>query len=65
MQNNNMESSEQTSQRITIGTQGNEDDIVGNTGSHHKKGGKDDIHIPNQDKSSATNQERSEKGQQE
>ena len=63
MENNKIETSEQTSQRITIGTQGNQDNVAGNTGSHHKQGGKDDIHIPNQDQSSATNQEKERSNQ--
>lgn len=67
MKNKNVEESQQQSQGVTIGTQGNEDITIpqGTKGSHRSKGGEDDRSIPNQDRSSATNQERGGSGQEE
>ena len=62
MANDKIEGSQQQSQGITIGTQGNQDITIpqGTKGSHHKQGGEDDRHIPNQDRSSATNAEKND-----
>ncbi len=62
MASKNIQESQQQGQGITIGTQGNEDQPtpLGDDLSYHKRGGQDDRHIPNQDKSSATNQRRAE-----
>ena len=58
----NIEDSQQQSQGITIGTQGNEDKPIpqGARGSHRSKEEPEDRHIPNQDRSSASNQKDSE-----
>lgn len=55
--------SEQASQGFTIGTQGNQGGVMpeGDKGTHHKQPAKDDRHIPNQERSSATNKERQDK----
>jgi hypothetical protein len=57
----NIEESQQQSQGITIGNQGNEDMITpeGTKSGHQQKEGTDDRHIPNQEKSSAANQQKS------
>lgn len=57
----NIQESQQQGQGITIGTQGNEDQPtpLGNDLHQHQKKEKGDRHIPNQDRSSAANQERS------
>ena len=63
MAKNNLQESEQQGQGITIGTQGNSDMGIpgpGAKGSHHSKETHDDKHIPNQERSSAGNQERGE-----
>ena len=56
----NIEESQQQSQGITIGNQGNEDITIpqGTKGSHRPKEGTDDRSIPNQERSSASNNER-------
>lgn len=56
----NINTSEQQSQNVTIGTQGNNDQVTP-LGEMHpdSKRGDADRHIPNQDRSSAANQERS------
>ena len=61
MASKDIESSQQQKQNVTIGTQGNEDQPtpLGDDMHHHKDSSKDDRHIPNQDKSSASGQERS------
>ncbi len=58
MASKNIQESQQESQDVTIGTQGNEDQRTpqGEGISNPQKSGHDDRHIPNQDKSSATNQ---------
>lgn len=62
MPKNDLQESQQQGQGITIGTQGNEDqptplgdDLHGST-----KGGHEDRHIANQDRSSASNLKRAE-----
>jgi hypothetical protein len=64
MASKNIQESQQQGQGITIGTQGNEDQPtpMGDDLSYQRSGGKDDRSIPNQDKSSATNQRRAESG---
>jgi hypothetical protein len=61
MAKSNIQESQQQGQGITIGTQGNEDQPtpLGDDLHHHQKNQQGDRHIPNQDRSSATNQERS------
>ena len=63
MANHQNKESQQESQAITIGTQGNQDITVpqGTKGSHRSKEGLDDRHIPNQDHSSAANQEKADR----
>jgi hypothetical protein len=57
----NIQESQQQGQGITIGTQGNKDQPTPlGDDLHHQKEGRGDRHIPNQDRSSATNQERSD-----
>lgn len=58
-----IQESQQQGQGITIGTQGNEDQPtpMGND-LHQQPIGNEDRHIPNQDRSSATNQERDSSG---
>ena len=62
MANNKIEESQQQSQGVALGTQGNQDIKIpqGTKGSHKPKGGEDNRSIPNQDRSSASNQERKE-----
>ncbi|HVF82183.1 MAG TPA: hypothetical protein VM884_09625 [Flavisolibacter sp.] len=62
MASKDIEESQQQSQGITIGTQGNEDmPVVGAThGSHEPKNHPVDLHIPNQQNSSATNKQKAE-----
>lgn len=58
MANKNIEESQQSSQGITIGAQGNQGGAMpeGAKGTHHPKGGPDDRHIPDQERSSAANE---------
>ncbi|HEY1112254.1 MAG TPA: hypothetical protein VGE66_01790 [Chitinophagaceae bacterium] len=60
MAKNKIEESQQQSQGVSIGTQGNEDITIpqGTKGSHRSKEGPEDRHIPNQDRSSASHTER-------
>jgi hypothetical protein len=60
----NIQESQQQGQGVTIGTQGNEDQPtpLGDDLHHRQKEGQEDRHIPNQDRSSATNQERASSG---
>jgi hypothetical protein len=60
MANKDIKESQQESQGVTLGTSGNPDMTIpqGTKGSHHKKEGHDDRHIPNQDRSSASNQKK-------
>ena len=60
MANKDIKESQQSSQGIALGTQGNQAGSVpdGLKGPHDKQGGQQDTSIPNQDRSSATNQER-------
>lgn len=61
MAKNNIEGSQQQGQGITIGTQGNNDMIIpgpATHGPHEKEQGKEDRQIPNQDRSSAANQQK-------
>lgn len=60
MANNKVGEGQQKAQPITIGTQGNQDTTTpqGNQGNFQTKEGQEDRHIPNQDRSSATNAER-------
>jgi hypothetical protein len=57
MAKNKIEESQQQSQGVAIGTQGNQDVTIphGTKGSHRSKEGPDDRHIPNQERSSAAN----------
>jgi hypothetical protein len=52
--------SQQASQGFTIGNQGNQGGAMteGAKGSHHPKHTTEDKHIPNQERSSATNEEK-------
>lgn len=61
MASKDIHESQQQSQNVTIGTQGNEDQKTpeGEGLNAERPGGPNDRHIPNQDKSSATNQQRS------
>ena len=66
MANNKIEGSQQQGQGITIGTQGNNDMIIpgpATHGPHEKPEGKENLSIPNQDRSSATNQRKEQEGQ--
>ena len=58
MAKSNIQESQQQGQGITIGTQGNEDQPTpqGDDLHYQQRGGQDDRHIPNQEKSSASNQ---------
>lgn len=57
MAKNKIEESQQQSQWVALGTQGNQDITIpqGTKGSHRSKEGQDDRQIPNQERSSATN----------
>lgn len=60
MGNSNVGGSQQQGQGVTIGTQGNEDMKIPGSAPHgpnEKQGGPEDRTIPNQDKSSKTNEE--------
>ncbi|MDQ3278835.1 MAG: hypothetical protein M3Q06_10950 [Bacteroidota bacterium] len=60
MASKNIQESQQQGQGVTIGTQGNEDQPTPlGDDLHYQKSGQNDRHIPNQEKSSASNQERS------
>jgi len=61
MADKNIERSQDDTQGIAVG-QSNEDQTmpVGAKGSHEPKNRTNDIHIPNQDRSSASNQDKSE-----
>jgi hypothetical protein len=60
MAKNPIEESQQESQGITLGSQGHNDLGMtdGAKGSHQPKNGPEDRHIPNQDRSSASNMEK-------
>lgn len=60
MAKNKIEESQQQSQGVAIGTQGNQDITIpqGTKGTHKRKEGPEDRQIPNQDRSSASNSER-------
>ena len=63
MAKNDIEGSQQQGQGITIGTQGNNDMVIPGPATHgpnEKPEGKEDRTIPNQDRSSATNADRSD-----
>ena len=62
MANKNIEESQQQSQGVTLGTQGNQDITIpqGTKGSHHQKQEQEDRSIPNQENSSASNREKNE-----
>ncbi|MBD0298562.1 MAG: hypothetical protein ICV84_25740 [Flavisolibacter sp.] len=62
MANNKIEESQQQSQGVALGTQGNQDIKIpqGTKGSHRNKDGPEDHSIPNQEHSSAANQEKAE-----
>jgi hypothetical protein len=64
MAKNKIEESQQQSQGVTLGTQGNQDITIpqGTKGPHRKNESVDDRNIPNQDRSSARNQEDAEAG---
>ena len=55
--------SQQASQGITIGNSGNQGGAMpeGAKGTHHKQHSKDDKHIPNQERSSSGNRNKSER----
>ena len=65
MANNKIEESQQKSQGVAMGTQGNQDITTpqGTKGSHHEKGRNTEQNIPNQERSSAANQEKNQRGQ--
>jgi hypothetical protein len=57
----NVKESQQASQGVTIGTQGNQGGAVpegAQAGGHQNKDKGSDRHIPNQDRSSSANQEK-------
>ena len=58
MANKDIQESQQSSQGIAIGTQGNQAGSIpdGVKGTHHSKNNENDIQIPNQERSSASNQ---------
>ena len=62
MAKNKIEESQQSSQGVNLGTQGNQggSTTAGMKGSHAGKNETDDKHIPNQEKSSARNQKQRE-----
>ena len=61
MASKDIKESQQQSQGITIGTQGNEDITTPeSTEVGHTKTNKEDRHIPNQERSSATNADKKE-----
>jgi hypothetical protein len=62
MAKNKIEESQQQSQGVTLGTQGNQDITIpqGTKGPHRKANNEDNRHIPNQERSSARNQEDAE-----
>jgi hypothetical protein len=63
MAKNEIEGSQQQGQGITIGTQGNNDMVIpgpGTHGSHEQQKTGNDQQIPNQDRSSATNNRNTE-----
>jgi hypothetical protein len=62
MAKNKIEESQQQSQGVTLGTQGNQDITIpqGTKGPQRKNENADDRHIPNQDRSSARNKEDAE-----
>ena len=62
MSSKNVQESQQQSQGIAIGTQGNEDITIpqGTKGPNRKHEGPDDRQVPNQERSSATNQGKAE-----
>ena len=64
MGKNNIEESQQQSQGVALGTQGNQDITIpqGTKGSHKPERGDDDRSIPNQDRSSASNQKGKDNG---
>ena len=61
MASSNVGGSQQQGQGVTIGTQGNEDMKIpgpATHGPHDKPQGKDELHIPNQEHSSKSNEEK-------
>ena len=62
MAKKDIQESQQSSQGIAIGTQGNQAGSIpdGVKGSHQKKEGREDLHIPNQERSSANSQNKEE-----
>lgn len=64
MAKNRIEESEQLSQGVTLGTQGNQDMTIPKSTRGGEAGNKntDDRHIPHQERSSATNEEKAKKG---
>jgi hypothetical protein len=60
MASKDIQESQQSSQGIAIGTQGNQAGSIpdGVKGTHHSKNENADVHIPNQERSSASNQNR-------
>ncbi len=66
MAKSNIQESQQQGQHVTIGTQGNEDQVTpqGNDQGRQQRGDGDKRHIPNQEKSSAGSQ-RDNRGRQE
>lgn len=65
MANKDIQESQQSSQGIAIGTQGNQAGSIpdGVKGSHQSKENKQDVNIPNQERSSASNQQQGERDQ--
>lgn len=65
MAKNKIEESQQQSQGVALGTQGNQDITIpqGTKGTHKSKEDQEDRHIPNQERSSASNNERGSGGQ--
>ncbi len=65
MANKDIQESQQSSQGIALGTQGNQAGSIpdGVKGTHQTKDRKEDRHIPNQERSSAANQQKEERDQ--
>lgn len=65
MANKDIQESQQASQGIALGTQGNQAGSIpdGVKGTHHSKDNKKDAHIPNQERSSASNQQQENRDQ--
>jgi hypothetical protein len=65
MAKKDIQESQQSSQGIALGTQGNQAGSIpdGVKGTHQSKKRNDDGHIPNQERSSASNQQKGQRDQ--